>query len=85
MARLEREVSQKRTLLEDLRLKLRLAKESAKSDLQTLEGKTEEVERIKSIMEQNKTTVSSVRMGHVDNNPTQCYFVPGFPELGLLS
>lgn len=56
--RLERDVTQKRTLLEDLRLKLRLAKESAKSELQELEGKTEEVERIKSIMEQSKSTVS---------------------------
>jgi len=57
VGRLERDVLQKRTLLEDLRLKLRLAKESAKSDLQLLESKSEELARTKAISEQTKTTV----------------------------
>ncbi|KAF6040787.1 CNTLN [Bugula neritina] len=61
VGRLERDVLQKRTLLEDLRLKLRLAKESAKSDLQLLESKSEELARTKAISEQTKTTMESMK------------------------
>lgn len=57
ITRLERDVSQKRSLLEDLRLKLRLANEQAKSNLLLLEEKSDEILRVKSTMEQNKVAV----------------------------
>ncbi|XP_067928854.1 centlein-like isoform X2 [Watersipora subatra] len=61
VSRLERDVAQKRNLLDELRLKLKLAKDTASTDLQMLESKTEEVERIRAISIQNKTTIDSLK------------------------
>lgn len=58
LSRLERDVAQKRILLDELRLKLKLAKETSNENLQMLESKTEEMSRVKSASDQNKTTVS---------------------------
>lgn len=57
LSRLERDVAQKRNLLDDLRLKLRLANENARSEMQQLEEKSSEVDKMKATLDQNKKTV----------------------------